>query len=211
MSASILLVDDNSSIRESIPIYFRNCPEFQVVAAVESGRQALSWLQDSTCDIVLSDIHMPDMDGIELLGVLNKLPNPPLFIAMTAYDTDEAMLVTLSQGAGGYVLKDLPPSCLINAISEAFEGGISLSSDCVKRLVSKSIVNQPSLLPETLSARITSAEKCVAALVRDRKTNEQIADTLGYAEVTVRKRISTLMRKLGATNRTELAMKTLFR
>ncbi|MDN6245028.1 MAG: response regulator transcription factor [Corynebacterium casei] len=202
MSISILLVDDEESVRELLPKYFRIDPELEVVTTTNNGRSARAWLEDNTCDIVLSDIHMPGMNGLELLSYIKELDSPPVFIAMTAFDTDETMMTALANGAAGYVIKGHPPRTIIQAIHNALRGGTSLSPQCVKRLVSHISWNQTREGKE--STPMTSSEKSVIKLVRRGKSNREIAKTLHFSESYIKAFLSSLLEKSNCSSREEL-------
>ena len=143
MTARILLVDDDPIILEAFPVYFSTADELEVAGTAPTGQQALQWLGSNTCDLVLSDIHMPDIDGIELLQHIQQLPQPPLFVAMTSFDTDEIMLKCLSLGAVGYITKGQEAESIIHSLRDVAHGGAVLSPDCLNRLIaSKTAVNR---------------------------------------------------------------------
>ena len=101
----ILLVDDDPVIRDCFPAYFATTSDLTVAGIADGGLSAQEWLEENRCEIVLSDIQMPDVDGIALLQWTKQLPQPPLFIAMTAFDTDRNLIAALAEGAAGYVVK----------------------------------------------------------------------------------------------------------
>lgn len=205
MTTTILLVEDDAAIRESLPLYFTTTEDLKVVATAPDGRAALQWLEDNKCDIVLSDIHMPDMDGIELLSRLNRLAQPPIFVAMTAFDTDETMLEVLTQGAAGYIIKGETPQGMIQAVYDALSGGTSLSPECVRRLIERS--------PWTMSRsgsvadQLTRTEESIIRKLAQGKTNKQIGEELFYSEAYIKKVISSLLQKFEVQSRIELVLK----
>ncbi|MGP5724137.1 response regulator, partial [Corynebacterium casei] len=133
-SIRVLIVDDDPMVLHFLGVYFETTEDIQVVAEARAGAEALSLLDNITVDIILADICMPNMDGLELLHEIQKRPNPPLFIAMTALDTDDTMLKVLADGGAGYIVKSARPCTIITALRDAVEGGITVSPRALKRL-----------------------------------------------------------------------------
>ena len=205
MTLRILLVDDDPSITEAFPVYFSTTDDLEVVDTATTGRQALQWLEANDCDLVLSDIHMPDVDGIELLQHIQRSTHPPLFVAMTAFDTDETMLKCLSLGAVGYIIKGQVPESIIHSLRDAAHGGTALSPGCLSRLVGMKASSRSQ--SELHAPKVTGREQAVLSLICEGKTNEEIGTSMHLAEVTVRKIISQLLLRFSARNRVELAVK----
>ncbi|QVI99271.1 response regulator transcription factor [Corynebacterium diphtheriae] len=205
MATRILLVDDDSTILEAFPVYFSTTDDLKATGIAPTGRQALQWLETNSCDLVLSDIHMPDTDGIELLQHTQEFPQPPLFVAMTAFDTDEMMLRCLSLGAVGYITKGQHPESIIHSLRDAVYGGTALSLKCLNRLVDINTVSRSQ--GELHTPKITNREQLVLSLICEGKSNAEIAEELHFAEVTIRKIISKLFILFSAKNRVDLAVK----
>ncbi|WP_448857793.1 response regulator [Corynebacterium propinquum] len=207
MTARILLVDDDPIILEAFPVYFSTADELEVAGTATTGQQALQWLGSNTCDLVLSDIHMPDIDGIELLQHIQQLPQPPLFVAMTSFDTDEIMLKCLSLGAVGYITKGQELESIIHSLRDVAHGGAVLSPDCLNRLIaSKTAVNRNDG-SEFRVPKINNRERTILSLICEGKTNREIAKSLCLAEITVKKAIANLFIQFSARNRVDLAIR----
>ncbi|WP_448860213.1 response regulator [Corynebacterium propinquum] len=207
MTARILLIDDDPIILEAFPVYFSTADELEVAGTATTGQQALQWLGSNTCDLVLSDIHMPDMDGIELLQHIQQLPQPPLFVAMTSFDTDEIMLKCLSLGAVGYITKGQELESIIHSLRDVAHGGAVLSPDCLNRLIaSKTAVNRNDG-SEFRVPKINNRERTILSLICEGKTNREIAKSLCLAEITVKKAIANLFIQFSARNRVDLAIR----
>lgn len=197
----ILLVDDDSVIRDCFPAYFATAPDLAVVGIADGGIAAQEWLRNNRCEVVLSDIQMPGVDGIALLRWAKQLPQPPLFIAMTAFDTDRNLIAALTEGAAGYVVKSQPPHEIVEAIRAATHGNLSISGQSGRRLL------------ETLRGReaagvnlgVSEEERQILRLISRGYTNQRIARELNYAEITVKKKVSALLRKFEVQSRAELA------
>lgn len=207
MTARILLVDDDPIILEAFPVYFSTADELEVAGTAPTGQQALQWLGSNTCDLVLSDIHMPDIDGIELLQHIQQLPQPPMFVAMTSFDTDEIMLKCLSLGAVGYITKGQEAESIIHSLRDVAHGGAVLSPDCLNRLIaSKTAVNRNDG-SEFRVPKINNRERTILSLICEGKTNKEIAKSLCLAEITVKKAIANLFIQFSARNRVDLAIR----
>ncbi|AKK04137.1 two component transcriptional regulator, LuxR family [Corynebacterium epidermidicanis] len=209
MPNRILLVDDDPTVLEGFPIYLSTTDDLQIVATATTGKIAVEWLNAHSCDLVLSDIHMPDMNGIELLHCVQRLNSPPLFVAMTAYDTDETMVQALRLGAVGYIIKGETPNAIIFSLRDALNGGTSISPDCLQRLLPDTPSTNKSFEEVHKFLNLTSREQAVITLLCEGNTNIQIAHKLNFAEITIRKTISSLFAKYGVSNRVELVVKHL--
>lgn len=132
---TVFIVDDNPLVINAMTRYIDQAPDLHVVGSASDGAEALGWLNTHHCDLVLSDLAMATMDGIELCQHVRRLPDPPIFLAMTAFDSDATMRDCLSAGAAGYILKVERPQTIIAAIREALRGGAHLSYESLQRLV----------------------------------------------------------------------------
>lgn len=199
MKVKVLLVDDDREFRLAISTYL-HAGGFLVEATASNGAEALDILGEITVDIVLSDIRMPVMDGIALQRELASMPTPPTFVAITAFDTDEAMIRVLAEGAAGYVLKSSAPAVICEALRDALVGGTALSSACVTRLVERVLVNKKLRLP----AGLDSTDRAILSALSEGLSNGQIARRLNYAQSTIKNRVSRLLRKFDVESRTAL-------
>lgn len=199
----ILLVDDDPVIRSCFPAYFSTTSDLTVAGIADGGLSAQEWLQKHRCEIVLSDIQMPDVDGLALLYWVKQLPQPPLFIAMTAFDTDRNLIAALTDGAAGYVVKSQRPHEIIEAIRAVAHGNLSISAQSGQRLLEA--LRRREDTPSPPRPGVSDEERQLLGLISRGYTNRRIGKELNYAEVTVKKRVSALLRKFGAQSRAELA------
>ncbi|WP_193025624.1 response regulator [Corynebacterium casei] len=214
-SIRVLIVDDDPMVLHFLGVYFETTEDIQVVAEARAGAEALSLLDNITVDIILADICMPNMDGLELLHEIQKRPNPPLFIAMTALDTDDTMLKVLADGGAGYIVKSARPCTIITALRDAVEGGITVSPRALKRLA-KYLFDVPQI-PYSCNAdehfprldSLKSTEKMVLRHLCDGKSDAEISELMNYAESTVRKHVSHLISLFEVKSRLSLVVKVL--
>ena len=200
---SILLVDDDPSIQAHFPQYFSAADDLSVVGVVTNGAEAIAWLSSNTCDIVLSDLQMPEVDGIGLLRWIKALDQPPVFIAITAFDTDHHLITCLAEGAAGYVIKSQRPSEVVEAIRAAANGNVTIAKQSSKRMLRwlQTQAARNSREQNTLSEE----DRAIILMISNGLTNRQIATQLNYAEITIKKKVSALLREYGMQNRAELA------
>lgn len=203
----ILIVDDDPLVLASLRAYFGTADDIEVVGEASNGREALDALAAKDIDLVLSDIHMPEMDGVSLLHEVKQIQNPPVFVAMTGFDTDETMLQTLTSGAAGYIIKSSKPREIIESVRDAMSGGTSVSPQCLSRLVDY-IPNREvaALRASQKQVRLTDAEERVLSLLCDGLSNAEIAQKTQYAESTVKKHVSHLISYFGANSRLSLVV-----
>lgn len=200
----ILLVDDDQRILDGFPVYFSQTSALKIIATASNGRHALEWLEHHSCDIILSDIHMPGMGGLELLHEVKRLESPPLFVAMTAFDTDETMLEILARGGDGYVIKGAPPTDVVASLESISDGGLLLDPHCVSRLVKRSVRNHRGLTQVDSSISLDEEEKQILYSISQGFATDRISRDLNYAEITIKRRISNLMKRFRARSRAEL-------
>lgn len=198
----LIIVDDDIRILESLPIYFSRSETVTVAATFTRAHDALDCITEHGCDVVLSDIHMSQMNGVELLQKLKELDQPPIFIAMTAFDTDETMLQVLAQGGAGYVIKSDKPRSIIDAVDDACNGGTALSSQCVTRLMRLSIIPFNSTTKKAVT--LSSSQKDVLELLCAGCSNAEIAQRLHFSEAGIKKKVTSLFRAFDASSRLEL-------
>lgn len=199
----ILLVDDDPSIQAHFPHYFSAADDLSVTGVVANGAEAIDWLGSNTCDIVLSDLQMPEVDGMGLLCWVKTLEKPPVFIAITAFDTDHHLMTCLAEGAAGYVIKSQRPVEIIEAIRAAAHGNVTIAKQSSERIL-RWFQPQPKRNSQGDSS-FSDEDRAIILMISNGYTNRQIATRLNYAEITIKKKVSALLREHGMQNRAELA------
>ncbi|MDU0479627.1 response regulator transcription factor [Staphylococcus chromogenes] len=210
----VLLVDDSPLVLSTLRRYLETTHDIRVVAEASNGEEALEQLQLHDVDLVLADIHMPTMDGPTLLSRINQLPKRPVFVAVTAFDSDRTMLQILKLGGAGYVLKSERPRVIIDAIRDAVAGGMVVSPQAMTRLVQYLNNDVPQRafdpLQEALKLEtLTEAEKKTLVLLCKGQSNAEMATALNVTESTVKKHVSSVISQFGATSRLNLVAKVL--
>jgi DNA-binding NarL/FixJ family response regulator len=206
----LLIVDDQVLFLESLSTFLRNYAEdIEVVGLARNGREALDKAAALRPDIVLMDVHMPVMDGVEATGrLIEALPGVRILILST-YDEDEYVRKALKLGAAGYLLKDISPTELIASIRALKGGAVQISPQIVAKLMKSVIAEEPSPAREIAERlewfkSLTPREREVFTLIATGYDNAQIAEELHMAEHTVRNHVSMIYSKLGVQDRFQI-------
>lgn len=198
----LLICDDHPVVRDGLRAVLGTRDEFVVVAEVSNGREMVAAANQLQPDIVLLDLEMPEMDGVEALRLLRTSQPAARVLVFTAYDTDERILGAIQAGALGYLLKGAPRETLFHAIHTVAAGGSLLQGAVQSRLMNTLRAQAEASQSESLES-LTAREADVLRLMAEGKTNKEIASALRIAERTVKFHATAIMGKLGATNRTE--------
>lgn len=195
----VMLVDDHTVVRQGLRMVLSLEPEFEVVAEAANGREALDRLPDAGPEVVLMDLLMPVMSGVEAIRVI-KVEHPEVeVVALTSVLEDRLVIDAVEAGAAAYLLKETGPEALFDAIRAASRGEVRFDPKVQKRLVRE--VRTPDMR-ESLTVRETDTLRLVAKGY----TNRGIADELGVAEVTVKSHVSSILSKLNLQSRTQAAL-----
>lgn len=195
-SIQILVVDDHPIVRDGLVAVLETQPDFTVAGQAATGSQAVEQAARLRPDVVLLDLEMPDLDGVAALQQMRAADPELRVVVFTAFDTDDRILGALQAGAQGYLLKGAPRDDLFRAIRIVSQGG-SLLEPLVAARVIEHLQHASSYEP------LTPRERDVLALLAQGKSNQAIATALVVTERTAKFHIAAIMRKLGATNRTE--------
>lgn len=211
----ILIVDDQRLMREGLAALIGMEPGMDVVGTAVDGRDAYAKALEWKPDVVLMDIRMPGMDGIEGTElILKHLPETKILI-LTTFDDAELIVQVLEKGVHGYLLKDMPSEAIVRAIQTVYNGGTVLQSDITAMLLNElrrmsewSMV-KPNLLSTSESdaiALLTEREREVLTLLGQGLNNKEIADLMFVTEGTAKNHVSNLIAKLGLRDRTQAAL-----
>ena len=208
-TTTVVIIDDDPLVRSALALMLGGQHDIAVVGEAGDGQGGLQLCLDVRPDVVLMDIRMPVLNGLEATRLLHAGPRPPHVIVLTTFDADELVLEALASGADGFLLKDTPPDQIVTAIRTVAEGDAMLSPSVTRTVIGR--VRDVGLTPRTQDAidrldQLTDREKEVALAVGRGLTNADIAQELYLSIPTVKAHVSRLFDKLGVTNRVQIAM-----
>lgn len=199
-SIKVAIVEDLDEVREGLVKFINNDPDFEVMDAFSNAEEAVISLCDLQPDIVIMDINLPGMSGIECIRSLKDKCPETQFLMFTVYENDEKVFEALKAGASGYLLKKTAPSKIIECLKELYNGGSPMSSNIARKLVTNfQLKEDPRLASLLLSAR----ENEILELLSRGLLYKEIGDKLSIATGTVRQHIHKIYEKLHVQNRTE--------
>jgi len=206
---SVCLVDDQNLVRQGVRSLLDLADDIRVVAECADGAQAVQMIPQVKPDVVLLDLRMPNMSGLEVLQALSARNELPPTIILTTFDDDQLVLQGLKAGARGYLLKDVSLEQLVEAVRTVSAGGSLVAPMVTQRLLAGvgRIQNQFSSLeqPDPLTERETE----ILRLLSGGYSNKEIANSLRVAEGTVKNHVSNILSKLGVRDRTRAVLKAL--
>lgn len=195
----MIIADDQTLMRDGLKTIFDLEDDMEVIATAENGEQALLLTQQLHPDIVLMDIRMPVMDGVESTRLIKKQFPEVIVIILTTFNDEEYIIQALSFGASGYLLKDMPGERLIQAVRDSITGSLMMPSSVAAKLAGR-LSNMRSAEMERLK-ELSEREIEIARLIVEGKNNRDIANRLFITEGTVKNYISAIYNKVGTNDR----------
>ena len=206
-TVSVCLVDDQTLVRQGIRSLLELSDDIRIVGEAADGAQALDLIPQTKPDVVLLDMRMPGMSGLDVLTALGARGEVPPTIILTTFDDDQLVLAGLKAGARGYLLKDVSLEQLVDAVKAVASGGSLVQPVVTQRLLSglERMQNEFTSLdrPDPLTERETE----ILRLMAGGYSNKEIANSLGVAEGTVKNHVSNILSKLGVRDRTRAVLK----
>jgi DNA-binding NarL/FixJ family response regulator len=199
-SIRILVADDHPVVRDGLIAILSTQPDFEIVGKASNGLETLQQVQALQPDVLLLDLEMPELDGVETLRRLREVQASVRAVVFTAFDTDERIVGAVQNGAQGYLLKGAPREDIFNAIRVVHAGGSLLQPVVASKLLRQ--VSGERMAQQALDA-LTPREQHVLKLLATGLQNKEIAVELTITERTVKFYVSSILSKLGAGNRTE--------
>jgi DNA-binding NarL/FixJ family response regulator len=206
----VMLVDDQALLRTGFRMVLQAQPDMEVVAEAGDGAEALEVLRATDVDVVLMDVRMPRMDGVEATRRICEAEGAPRVLILTTFDLDEYAFSALKAGASGFMLKDVPPGELLAAIRAVHSGDAVVAPTTTRRLLDRFAP----LLPSTAAAeparralkQLTGREREVLLLVAQGLSNGEIAERLVLSEATVKTHVGRILTKLGLRDRVQVVV-----
>ncbi len=209
----VALVDDQQLVRSGFSMLINSQPDLDVVCQAGNGMEAVSVLSSTAVDVVLMDVRMPGMDGIEATRrILEQTQGAgPRIIVLTTFDLDEYALAAIQAGASGFLLKDAPPEELLEAVRTVHRGDAVIAPSTTRRLLAHvaPLLRAPSASNDrakTLVATLTAREREVFTLIAQGRSNTEIAADLFLSEATVKTHVGHILAKLGARDRVQVVV-----
>jgi DNA-binding NarL/FixJ family response regulator len=206
MSIRVLIVDDQELVRTGFRLFLETQPGLAVVGEAGDGEEAIERVRELRPDVVLMDIRMPTMDGVEATAKLTSgaIKPAPRVLVLTTFDLDEYVFGALRAGAAGFLLKDAPRERLIEAIRVVHSGEALLSPSITRRLIEDFAArSDPIEPPAAVLAELTPREREVLGLVAHGLSNAEIAARLVVTEATVKSHVGAVLLKLGLRDRVQ--------
>ena len=209
VTIKVLLIDDDALVRAGLRTILSSAEDLEVVGEADDGARAVAAVREHRPDVVLMDIRMAEMDGITATAALRRLDTPPQVIVLTTFQADEQVMSALRAGASGFLVKDTPPTEIINAVRLVASGDAIISPSVTRTLLSHFGDTQASERRRAAAQRLatlTDREREVAAAIGSGASNAEVAAALFMSEATVKAHVSRLFTKLDVTNRVQIAI-----
>ncbi|MGW8143972.1 MAG: response regulator [Anaerolineales bacterium] len=210
----VLIVDDHEVVRQGLRTFLElhddpQSPAIEVVGEAANGVEAVEFCRRLQPDIVLLDLVMPEMDGVTATAKIIERDPQIRVIILTSFGEEDQVVPAIRAGAQGYLLKDISPDGLIQALYDAYRGEVQLHPKAAQKLMSA--VSKPEYISSSQTAKqdlddLTDREQDVMQLIADGKTNQEIADKLVISESTVKTHVSNILSKLHLKDRTQIAI-----
>jgi DNA-binding NarL/FixJ family response regulator len=204
MTIRVLLCDDQALVRSGFRLILESREDIEVVGEAEDGREAIELAQRVDPDLILMDIRMPNVDGVEATRRLVTGGSRARIIVLTTFDLDEYVFESIRAGASGFLLKDVQPTQLVDAIRVVAAGEALLAPSVTRRLLdrfARTLPGEEKPPPELVS--LTERELEVLKLLASGLSNAELAERLFLSETTVKSHISSVLRKLGLRDRVQ--------
>ena len=202
----VLIADDEAVIRSSLRLLVEHEPGMSVIGEAADGKEAIDLAREHRPDVVLMDVQMPRMNGLEATRSLCSEVAGPRVIVLTMFDLDEYVFEALRAGASGFLLKNSPPSEVLRAIRVAYDGEALLAPEVTRRLIDRFAGPSRDQTADSGVGRLTERERETLRLIGRGLSNAEIAAALFVTQTTVRTYVSRILSKLGARDRAQLVV-----
>ncbi|ELR68249.1 transcriptional regulator, LuxR family [Fulvivirga imtechensis AK7] len=206
MKSKILIVDDHKVVRDGVALYLENDPDYEVVNQVSSGMEALKILENERVDLVIIDINMDGLDGIETTRRIMKISKDIRVLALTMHNDYQHIKAMMDAGASGYILKSCDENEMKEAIAAILGDEIYYSKEVAQTVMNNLAKKKPKSGSDGLPTPLTPREKEIYRLILEEDSNQEIAEKLFISVRTVEVHKRNLLEKTGAKNSTGLVL-----
>ncbi|KEK25578.1 response regulator [Bacillus gaemokensis] len=207
MKIKVLLVDDHTVVLKGLAFFLSTQEDLELVGEANNGKEALEKVGAVQPDVVLMDLYMPEMDGIEATACIKKEYPDVKVLVLTSFSDQAHVLPALKAGASGYILKDVEPDQLVEAIRSAYKGNIQLHPEIANALLSQTMPQEEQESISNIHVDVlTARENEVLQLLAKGMSNKEIASVLVITEKTVKAHVSSILSKLNLSDRTQAAL-----
>lgn len=203
MSKNVLIVDDDRIVRDSMKIILSMDKELNIVGTCSNGDEAFSFCRENKVDVVLMDIRMPVCDGVMGTKKIKELFPEIKVIILTTFSDDNYIVEALKNGASGYLLKNISPEKIMEAVKVVYSGNMLIHPDVASKLTG--LLNRKET-PDFTRYNLNESEIGIIKLIADGYTNKEIAEKIFLSEGTVKNKISDILGKLSLRDRTQIAI-----
>jgi DNA-binding NarL/FixJ family response regulator len=203
MSIRVLIADDQALVRSGFRLIVETRPDLDVVGEAENGEEAVRLAEELRPDVVLMDVRMPGLDGIEATRRLAAAGNEARILVLTTFDLDEYVYAAIRAGASGFLLKDVRPADLVDAIRLVAQGNALLGPTVTRRLLERFGDSEPAGGATEAVRGLTEREREILRLLAEGLSNAELAERLFLGETTIKTHVSNVLRKLGVRDRVQ--------
>lgn len=204
MRIRVLIADDQALVRSGFRLILEKRPDLEVVAEAEHGEEAVRLTQQLQPDLILMDIRMPKLDGIEATRTIVASGSTARILVLTTFDLDEYVYAALRAGASGFLLKDVRPAELVDGIRLVAAGNALLGPTVTQRLLERFLQTEhPQRMASEAIGKLTGREREILSLLASGLSNGELAVRLVVSEATIKSHVSSVLRKLGVRDRVQ--------
>ncbi len=202
----VVLVDDQELVRSGVRMMLERFDDIAIVGEASNGREALDLIPAARPDVVLMDVRMPTMDGIQATRLALTAPTPPAIVVLTTFDLDDAVFDALEAGASGFLLKDASAVELSTAVRAAAAGEGVLAPAVILRVMARAAERSRVVVSDPRSTKLTAREREVVTALSGGLNNAEIGAQLYLSEATVKSHLTSILAKLGLRDRTQVVI-----
>jgi DNA-binding NarL/FixJ family response regulator len=206
----VLIVDDDPLVRAGLVMMLGGTDQVEVAGEANDGSEVLGAVDRHRPDVVLLDLRMPKVDGLEAMALLRTQPSPPRILVLTTFDTDDQVLRALRAGAAGFLVKDTPPADIVRAIQLVAAGESMLSPTVTRRLIDRLAGEADSDAQQQRAVErlrsLSERDRGIAREIGAGKPNAAIAEELHLSVATIKSHVSSMLSELGFENRVQIAL-----